>query len=69
MIDVLYKSRGLIVILKPAGMPTQSDTTCDDDAMTMTARMLSEQGEPSDLWLVHRLDRVVGGILVFARSR
>ena len=69
MIDVLYKTKDLIVIRKPAGIPAQSDTTGDDDAMSMTSRMLSEQGESADLWLVHRLDRVVGGLIVFARSR
>jgi 23S rRNA pseudouridine1911/1915/1917 synthase len=31
--------------------------------------MLSEMGEASALWLVHRLDRVVGGTVVFARNK
>lgn len=69
MVEILFKSREFIIILKPCGVPTQSDTSGDDDAMSITSRMLSEGGEPSDLWLVHRLDRVVGGTLVFARSR
>jgi thioredoxin reductase (NADPH) len=37
--------------------------------MTLTSRRLSEWGEDSHLWLIHRLDRNVGGLIVFARSK
>ncbi len=69
MTEIVYKTRDFVVALKPAGMPTQSDTSGDEDAMLLTSRALSDMGEPSDLWLVHRLDRVVGGLLVFARNK
>ena len=69
MIEFVYKTRDFLVISKPAGVPSQSDTSGDEDAMTLTSRALSDMGEPSDLWLVHRLDRVVGGLLVFARNK
>lgn len=69
MIKILHKDKNLVAICKPAGMPSQSDTTGDADAMSATASELSLLGEDSGLWLVHRLDRVVGGILVFARSK
>lgn len=69
MIEVLHKTKELAIIYKPAGIPTQSDTSGDEDAMSITAKMLSDMGESRDLWLVHRLDRVVGGLVVFARSR
>ena len=69
MLDVLYKDRDVIAVLKPAGMPTQPDKSGDTDVMTLLSEQLSSQGEPSALYLVHRLDRVVGGILVFARNK
>ncbi len=69
MIDILYKDGNLIAVCKPAGMPSQSDTTGDLDAMSAASRALAELGEDSCLWLVHRLDRVVGGVLVFARTK
>ncbi len=50
-------------------MPTQSDASGDDDAMSLTSAALRSLGEPSELWLVHRLDRVVGGLIVFARNK
>ena len=69
MMEIIYKTRDFVVISKPAGIASQSDTSGDEDAMLLTARLLSDMGEPSDLWLVHRLDRVVGGLLVYARNK
>ena len=69
MLKILYIDKHLVAVEKPIGMPSQSDPSGDEDAMTLTSRVITERGEPSDLWLVHRLDRVVGGILVFARTK
>ena len=67
--EFLYKSKNAVCVIKPVGVPAQSDPTGDKDIMTMTAEELSALGEASDLWLVHRLDRVVGGVTVFAREK
>ena len=69
MVEILYKSKNAIVIYKPAGIPSQSDPSGDKDAMTLTSEMLRENGENDSLWLIHRLDRVVSGLLVFARNK
>ena len=69
MIEILYKSKNAIVIYKPAGIPSQSDPSGDPDAMTLASAQLKQLGESDALWLVHRLDRVVGGLLVFARNK
>ena len=69
MLEIIYIDKHLVAVEKPIGMPSQSDPSGDEDAMTLTSRLLAERGEPSELWLVHRLDRVVGGILVFARTK
>ncbi len=68
-IEILYISDDAVIVNKPIGMPTQSDPTKDPDLMTETAAMLSEQGLMPKLWLVHRLDRNVGGAVVFARNK
>ena len=68
-VKVLYKDKNVIVINKPVGMPSQSDPTGDTDAMTATSAQLRAAGERADLWLVHRLDRAVGGLLMFARNK
>jgi 23S rRNA pseudouridine1911/1915/1917 synthase len=69
MIDIVYKSKNVVIINKPVGIPSQSDPTGDVDAMTLTARALADMGENASLWLVHRLDRVVGGLIAFARNQ
>ena len=69
MVEILYKSKNAVVINKPCGMPSQSDPTGSTDAMTATQQMLGKAGEDNRLWLVHRLDRVVSGAIVYARNK
>ena len=67
--DIVYKDQNVVIIVKPVGMPSQSDPTGDTDAMTAASEMLFELGDKKDLWLVHRLDRNVGGLICFARNK
>ena len=69
MVEIVYKNKNFVVINKPVGIPSQSDTSNDADAMTLTSDILKGLNESSDLWRIHRLDRVVGGLLVFARNK
>ena len=69
MSNFVYKNKDVLIILKPSGVSSQPDNTAFDDALTRASGMLSEGGEPSALFPVHRLDKVVGGLLVFARNR
>lgn len=68
-VKVVYKDKNVIIVNKPVGMPSQSDPTGDKDAMTATSELLSATGDRPELWLVHRLDRTVGGLLAFARNK
>ena len=67
--NVVLKNKSLIIVEKPVGIPTQSDQSGDADLMSMVSAELAARNEPSDLWLVHRLDRVVGGLVAFARNK
>ena len=69
MLQIVEKSREFIIVYKPAGVPSQSDPSGDPDAMSIAGEMLAKLGEPSRLWLIHRLDRTVGGLIVFARTQ
>lgn len=69
MIEILKKTKDLLFIYKPSGIPSQKDPSGDDDALTLASRALFSLGESGELWLIHRLDRTVGGILVFARNK
>lgn len=52
-----------IILYKPAGMPAQADETGDLDLLTWAKKYL---GTP--LHLVHRIDRPVGGLMLFAKT-
>ncbi len=66
---ILFKDKNVAVVYKPAGIPSQSDLSGDEDIIKITSRDLCELGEKQALWLVHRLDRTVGGLMVFARNK
>lgn len=69
MVSIVCKTRDFVVINKPAGVPSQSDPSGDIDAMTACSNLLLDMREKNkELFLIHRLDRVVGGLLVFARN-
>jgi len=71
MPEVLFCDNHLLVVCKPAGLPTQQDRTADPDLLSLLKRYIKERFEkPGDayLGLVHRLDRPASGVMVFART-
>jgi 23S rRNA pseudouridine1911/1915/1917 synthase len=60
---VIYNDRQLIVMCKPAGMPTQEDKTGDPSLHRITQAYCKH-----DVHVVHRLDRPCSGIVVFAKT-
>ena len=66
--QILDVTKDYVIIVKPIGMPSQADPSGDPDAMTVLSATLRNMGEDSALWLVHRLDRTVGGLMIFART-
>lgn len=70
-INVLYEDNHVIVVVKPINVLSQSDITNDPDMLTMIKDYLKEKyHKPGNVYLglVHRLDRVVGGVMVFAKT-
>ena len=70
-IPVIYEDNHLLVVEKPANLPTQADSSGDDDLLSILKRYIGEQyNKPGNVYLglVHRLDRPVGGVMVFART-
>jgi len=69
--DVLYTDNHLLVVVKPAGVLSQADRTGDDDLLTQGKRYIKQEfNKPGNVFLglVHRLDRPVSGVMVFART-
>ena len=70
-IDVLYEDNHLLVVHKPAGLLTQGDKTGDATALEAGKEYIrAVAGKPGNVFLglVHRIDRPVSGVLVFART-
>jgi 23S rRNA pseudouridine1911/1915/1917 synthase len=62
--EILYEDRRVLVCLKPAGAPSTDQPGGVPDLLR---RQLGD--EKACLRTVHRLDQVVGGVMVLARSR
>ena len=68
---VLYEDNHLIAVKKEPGSIVQSDKTGDETlAEEVKAYIKRKYKKPGDVFLgiVHRLDRPVGGVIVFART-
>ena len=71
MLNVIYEDNHIIVVEKPAGVPTQADYTKDIDMYNLVRDYLKEKyNKPGQAFvgIVHRLDRPFGGIMVFAKT-
>ncbi len=71
MPDVLYEDNHVLVAVKPPNMLSQADATGDPDILSMMKEYIRERYQkPGNVYLglVHRLDRPVGGLMVFART-
>ncbi|MFC4777641.1 RluA family pseudouridine synthase [Paenibacillus sp. GCM10023252] len=70
-IPVLYEDNHLLVVVKPPGIPSQEDETGDPDMLTLLKEDLKlRHNKPGNVFLglVHRLDRPVGGAMMFAKT-
>ncbi len=70
-INILYEDNHLLVVIKPANMPVCKDSSNDKDLLTLLKEYLKEKyKKPGNVYLglVHRLDRPVEGIMVFAKT-
>ena len=71
MIEVLYEDNHLLCVKKPVNIPVQEDASGDDDLLSICKAYLRETyHKPGNVYLglVHRLDRPVGGVMVFAKT-
>ena len=70
-LKILYEDNHMIVVEKPPNIPSQGDKTGDEDMLTIIKQYLKEKyNKPGNVYLglVHRLDRPVGGVMVFAKT-
>ena len=71
MVEVLYEDNHIIIVNKKAGEITQGDKTGDEPLSEKVKRYLKHRhNKPGNVFLgtVHRLDRPVSGVIVFAKT-
>lgn len=70
-LKVIYEDNHIMIVEKIPNIPSQADKTGDIDLLTLAKKYLKEKyNKPGNVYLglVHRLDRPVGGIMVFAKT-
>ena len=68
---IIYIDNHLIAVTKPAGLLTQPDRNTDESLIDQTRQWIKEKyNKPNNIFLglVHRLDRNVSGVVLFART-
>ena len=70
-LNVIFEDNHIIVVEKPVNIPSQGDKTGDVDMLSIIKDYLKEKyNKPGNVYLglIHRLDRPVGGVMVFAKT-
>ncbi|MBF8982144.1 RNA pseudouridine synthase [Lutibacter sp. B2] len=71
-LNIVFEDKHIIVVVKPPKVPSQSDKTDDIDMLTMVKEhLLNKSNKNNDPYvgLIHRLDRPVGGLMVFTKTK
>ena len=70
-LNIIYEDNHIIVVEKIPNIPSQGDKTGDIDMLSLIKEYIKEKyNKPGNIYLglVHRLDRPVGGVMVFAKT-
>jgi len=71
VLNVLYEDNHLLGVFKPAGVLVQGDRTRDVTLIDLAKQYIREKyNKPGNVFLglVHRLDRPVSGVVIYART-
>lgn len=68
MLNILYEDKHIIVCVKSIGVLSQPAPGEDIDMVTLLKEYRKEKKELDYIGLIHRLDRNVGGVMVFSKT-
>ena len=71
ILDIIYEDNHALGVVKPAGLLVQGDDTGDATALDLAKAYIKEAYDKPGavfLGLVHRIDRPVSGVVLFART-
>lgn len=70
-VSIIFEDNHVLVAYKPQGVLSQADSSSDPDMLTILKDYIKvRDNKPGNVWLglLHRLDRPVSGIMVFAKT-
>ena len=71
MLEILYEDKEIIVVKKPVGMESQASSSFAPDMVSEIKKYIhnlsTKSGEPY-VGVIHRLDKPVGGVMVYAKT-
>ena len=68
-LDIIYEDGDILVCHKPAGVATQTKRLGQQVMESLLKNYRAKKGEPPQIWVVHRLDQPVEGVMVFAKNQ
>lgn len=69
MLQILYEDDAVLVCVKPAGIATQTKQLGQKDMESILRTYRMQKGETAHIYIVHRLDQPVSGVMVFAKTK
>lgn len=67
--EIIYEDQELLVCRKPAGIPVQTAKTGQQDLVSLLKNYRMTRKEEPQIYVLHRLDQPVEGIMVFAKCK
>ncbi len=64
-LQILYQDKDLVVVIKPVGVSSQESHDFNDDMVSLLQKQLGRD----DIYVVHRLDQMVTGVMVYALNK
>lgn len=66
--EILYEDDSIIVVNKPSGLAVQTSRLSEKCLETELKKYRKQKGEKPEIYIVHRLDQPVNGLMVLAKT-
>lgn len=67
--EIVFEDEDILVINKPSGIATQSSKIGEKDIESECRKYRKQKGEKPEIYIVHRLDQPVSGLLLLAKTK
>ena len=65
---ILFEDNNFIICVKPVGILSQKDESGNQNMVDMLEEYMSVNNKKGRIYVVHRLDKSVGGVMVFGKN-